>query len=131
MYYLMPEMSALFYNLLDCFRCVFKRRDNGIRFFVLYMMSLAIFTRMWRGGGSGLLYVQLKFDWDVVDYTNYSSVAAAVMAFQAFVVTTFYSYYVGMHDCLVSALGNYSSGSSYVVVVSDINTIKEESVYVK
>jgi hypothetical protein len=84
------------------------------------MISLTTFQRMGRSGGSELLYVEIKFGWDVVDYTNYKSASAAVYAFQAFVINTFYSYFVGMHDCLVSALGNLNSGNMSVVVVREI-----------
>ena len=36
---------------------------------------------------------------------------------KAFALTPLYSYRLGMHDCLVAALGNYSYGAFAVVTV--------------
>ncbi len=109
----MPYISE-FYTL---FRCAVKRRENGVHRIVLSILFICVFHNMLHKHSNGLLYVQNKFGWGVVEYTNWNSFSAAVFAYQAFVVTPFYSYYVRMHDCLVSALGNYAVGAYCLVIV--------------
>ena len=54
-------------------RCFVKRRENGTRKFILAILGLSIFRAMLHGQGSGLLFTEKMFGWDVVKYANYSS----------------------------------------------------------
>ncbi len=100
------------------FRCALRHREHGLHKFVISTLCILVFHNVLHKHGSEVLYVQNKFGWDVVAFTNYHSVFSIVFAFEAFAVTPFFTYVIGMHDCLVSALGNFLSGAYFLTFVS-------------
>ena len=49
-----------------------KQRPNGSHKLIYGILFILVFGHLGKGsGGGGLLYVEKKFGWSVVDYTNY------------------------------------------------------------
>ena len=58
--------------IISNIRTLTKRRQNGSQNLIYGILFILVFGHLGGGsGGGGLLYVEKKFGWSVVDYTNY------------------------------------------------------------
>lgn len=99
------------------YRCLIKVRPNGIRRYIFALLFTMTFGEMGKTFGSSYLYTQKKFGWSVSDYTNYISFFVVIVLVRTFVTTPVYSYYLKMHDFMISITGiTLAIGSSLVTV---------------
>merc|ERR1719419_1190965 len=64
--------------------------------------------------GTGLLYTQKKFQWDVVQYTNFIAFAFTVFGLRTFITTPILCYYLGIHDCMLAITGGMATIAGHV-----------------
>ena len=70
LFYMILEIIYSF--IISNIRTLTKRRPNGSQNLIYGILFILVFGHLGGGsGGGGLLYVEKKFGWSVVDYTNY------------------------------------------------------------
>ena len=64
----------------DSFRTFFKRRSDNKRFYILTYTAvyLTIFLPFFGEGAVSYNYVRTRFNWDMVDYSNYDSICSII-----------------------------------------------------
>lgn len=87
------------------------------KFILMLLLISGVYGMMFGSFSIGLLYTSKKFQWTVVDYTNYSSVFFLCIAIRTFFTTPFYCLVLKAHDCVVGILGGLASIACYVTMV--------------
>lgn len=96
-------------SLLATFRSLFRKRETGERKIIIGMLILSILGSVRSSGSNGFLYTQKKFGWKMEDYTIFSSFQVLHIGLKMLVVMPALCYYLKVHDCMLSILGNLSS----------------------
>ena len=66
------DILTIYSFIISNIRTLTKRRQNGSQNLIYGILFILVFGHLGGGsGGGGLLYVEKKFGWSVVDYTNY------------------------------------------------------------
>lgn len=99
---------------------VFKKRDEGIRRILLFIVGIRLGSSFSQNHSSTLLFTERVFGWDVVQYTTYTSVYMGLFVVKTFVITPFYSYLLGMHDAMLACMGAFVGVGIGVVQVQQL-----------
>ena len=71
-FYILYIILTIYSFIISNIRTLTKRRQNGSQNLIYGILFILVFGHLGGGsGGGGLLYVEKKFGWSVVDYTNY------------------------------------------------------------
>lgn len=113
----LKRFKAVNWSIVESYKCLVRPRNGKQRTILLLLLGISILRSIEGYSSSGLLFTERQFDWTVVDYTNYRSVAMVSYAFRTFVTTSILCSVFHIHDCMLAITGWMASIASDVTIV--------------
>ena len=106
-----------FQNVKECLRTAFKKRpNNGRTYILLLILNFAVFMFCLNTSHYDYLLVQLKYDWTIVEYSNYLSVQRICRMLGLFLLLPLLSKILKINDALVASFCTLLTIVAYLLI---------------